>query len=113
MSKPIQREIQSGDNSPPLIWGFGPVEAPEIPLGAEFSLDIDWVVPTRTTLTFDSPQGLVIDYALGTVSWNYSVADTNAIPLTGRVGYTLRCIYQGKIVTWAYGPLIIKTAVPL
>jgi hypothetical protein len=114
MSKPIQREIFYGDNNPPLVWGFGPVDAPEIPLGAEFKLDIDWLLPSPKTLTFTSPtNGLTVDYSVGTVSWNYTVDDTKLIPLAHRTGYTLRIVNGSVIRTWAYGPLIVKTGVPL
>jgi hypothetical protein len=114
MSKPIQREIQYGDNNPPLMWGFGPVDAPEIPAGAEFSLDIDWLLPKAETLNYTSPNnGLIVNYTDGTVSWNYSIADTKKIPLVHRVGYTLRIVYNGITRTWAYGPLVVKTGIPL
>lgn len=112
----IDRDIYPGDDTPPLVWGFGPADAPEIPTGAAFRLDITWSLPgwavppgisPTGTITASSPtDGLTVDYGAGTVAWAYTTAQSATIPPGAAASYALRCLVDGKTQTWAFGFIV-------
>lgn len=112
----VDQGICQGDDSPPIVWGFGPSDAPEIPDGAQFSLEIAWSVPAWAVsppatpvgrITASSPDtGLAVDYAAGTVAWTYTAEQSAAIPPGAAADYVLRCRDSGTTRTWAAGRIV-------
>ncbi|SFT11883.1 hypothetical protein [Methylobacterium sp. yr668] len=123
MSGPAQvpQAIWRGDDTPPLVWGFGAIGASEIPAGAEFRLEITWRVlgpgpafaglAADGSITATSPDGgLAVDQPSGTVTWSYTVDQSAGIPLGAVARYALRCLAGGHTQVWVYGPLKVRGA---
>lgn len=113
----VDQEIWRGDNYPPLMWGFGPTTAPEIPAGGSFELAVTWNLtalalalpePLTGTITAVSPAGLTVDIPTGTVRWPYTAEQSASIPRGAHAEYVLRCIQGDAKQVWAYGRLFLR-----
>jgi hypothetical protein len=115
----VPQSLWRGDDTPPLVWGFGAVGASEIPHGAEFRLEVTWRVlgpgpafaglSADGMITAESPDGgLTVDQSNGTVTWYYTTDQSAGLPLGAVARYTLRCLSGGHTQAWAYGPLRIR-----
>ncbi len=118
--------LRRGDDYPPQVWGFGPEDAPEIPIGANFELDVTWIDIRSPRLTVDAdnaitatsnpPDGLAVNYVTGTVTWSYTKSQSASIPRGALASYVLRCVYNGTTETYASGRVFALgdavTAVP-
>lgn len=112
----VPKDLWRGDDTPPLVWGFGTADAPGIPEGAQFRLEIAWRwlepalglaggLPPGTITAASPDDGLVVDLAAGTVTWVYTTAQSAGIPLGSHARYQLRCLYEGTTQTWTWGEL--------
>lgn len=112
--------LRRGDDYPPVQWGFGPEDAPEIPTGANFALEVRWTDIRANRLVADDPDavieatsnppnGLAVNYMEGTVTWSYTKDQSAGIPQGAIATYKLRCLYNGTTATWASGRLLLDT----
>lgn len=110
--QPPQRDqvIWRGDNDPPLVWQFGTEATPDILAGSEFELIVQFSDPAADLVlrTGDPGSTLTMNAAERTVTWAYTQAESAALP-RGPASYALRREIEGKVRTWVYGTLAVKS----
>jgi len=120
-------EIRRGNDDPAVIWEFANADGTPADLtGSVFELAVAWPDVPYSAASGAQPAGeithssdpsigdgvLVIDIAAGSVTWPYTIAESDLIPRGTRPAYALRRVIGGKTRDWAGGPVIVRSYLP-
>lgn len=94
--------VWQGDDTPPKVWSFGPAGAPTDLTGSAFMLTVTGAAALISVMSGDPGGALAIDIPTGTVSWNYTKAQSLGIPASGAT-YQLHRLIGGTTQLWAHG----------
>lgn len=100
--------IWQGDDTPPKVWSFGTPGNLVNLTGSTFVLTITGLSTPGGTATVRSDvpgTSLVVDTTLQTVTWNYSVTDSAAVPTSG-APYQLHRLINGTTQLWVHGTVV-------
>ncbi|WP_449411110.1 hypothetical protein [Methylobacterium komagatae] len=97
--------VWQGDNTPPQAWSFGPPNAPWDLTGSVMTLTLTGLLSPTTIVTLRSDTGdgnLVVDTTAQTLTWNYTSAQSAAIPPSGAT-YQIHRLINGTSQLWLHG----------
>lgn len=109
MVREVPIKIWRRTNDPAVVWRFKGTDGAPAPLSDRYTLTVD--VPGRADpiVHTSDEAALAVDDAAGTVTWSYTLAESEGLPLGTGARYELMGTTAGRTRLWAGGRVVAES----